>query len=121
MELSSAARSSLHQPSRPKRFRASLTNCGRRLTPEGDRDLTVITLKAMQFNALVGILPSEITNPQPIEVDLVLQVERAEKIDLKHILDYRLAYDAVAGVVTAGHVDLLEKMAESIGTEPATS
>jgi dihydroneopterin aldolase len=84
------------------------------LTPESDRDLTVVTLKAMQFNALVGILPSEITVPQPIEVDLVLSVERAEKIDAQHILDYRLAYDVVAGVVSAGHVDLLEKLAESI-------
>jgi dihydroneopterin aldolase len=81
-----------------------------------DRDLTVITLKAMQFNALVGILPKEITDPQPIEVDLVLNVERSEKIDAQHILDYRLAYDVVAGVVSAGHVDLLEKMAESIAS-----
>ena len=86
------------------------------MTPEDDRDLTVITLKGMQFNALVGILPSEITNPQPIEVDLVLSVERAEEIDAHHILDYRLAYDVVAGVVSAGHVDLLEKMAESIAS-----
>src|SRR5205809_999958 len=70
----------------------------------------------MQFNALVGILPGEITNPQPIEVDIVLSIERSEKIDAQHILDYRLAYDAVAGAVSAGHVDLLEKMAESIAT-----
>ena len=71
----------------------------------------------MQFNALVGILlPSEITNPQPIEVDLVLSVERSEMIDAQHILDYRLAYDVVAGVVSAGHVDLLEKIAESIAS-----
>lgn len=68
----------------------------------------------MRFNALVGILPSEITNPQPIEVDLVISVERSDKIDAHHILDYRLAYDAVAGVVSAGHVGLLEEMAESI-------
>ena len=86
------------------------------MIPESDGDLTLITLKAMQFDALVGILPNEITNPQPIEVDIVLTVERAERIDIQHILDYRLAYDVVAGVVSAGHVDLLEKMAESIAT-----
>jgi dihydroneopterin aldolase len=86
------------------------------LTPESDSDLTVITLKGMQFSALVGILPSEITSPQPIEVDLVLSVQRSAKIDAQHILDYRLAYDVVAGVVSAGHVDFLEKMAESIAS-----
>ena len=69
----------------------------------------------MRFDALIGILPHESDVAQPIEVDLSLTVRpSAGKIDTHVILDYRHAYDLVAGIVTAGHIDYLEEAAERI-------
>jgi dihydroneopterin aldolase len=67
-----------------------------------------ITLKAMRFHALVGILPHERVIAQPIEVDLRVSV--AEGVD---VVDYRGLYDLVAAVVTA-HTDYLEEIADRI-------
>ena len=78
---------------------------------------TVITLSAMRFDALIGVLDRELEVPQPIEVDLVLDVKRPRgKIDTQNILDYRRAYDLVAGVVLAGHIPYLEEAAERIAS-----
>lgn len=63
----------------------------------------------MRFDALIGILPNEHEAPQPIEVDLSLEVEG--------FLDYRHAYDLVAGVVTAGHIPYLEDAADRIASQ----
>ena len=35
-----------------------------------------IVLRAMRFQALVGILPHELTTPQPIEIDLMVHSAR---------------------------------------------
>ncbi len=79
---------------------------------------TVITLRAMKFDALIGILPHEAEVPQPVEVDMTLSVAATTgKIDTHNILDYRHAYDLAAGVVTAGHIDYLEEAADRIATD----
>jgi len=70
---------------------------------------TEITLRAMRFHALVGILPHEKTNAQPIEIDLTVMVGPGDDV-----VDYRRLYDATAGVITAGHIDFLEDIAEMI-------
>src|SRR4051812_15860730 len=70
---------------------------------------TEITLKAMRFHALVGILPHERTAAQPIEIDLIVGVGDGESV-----VDYRKLYDAVSGVVTNGHIDFLEEIAEQV-------
>ena len=81
----------------------------------GGNDETVITLRAMQFNARVGILAAEVDTPQLIEVDLVLGVARASgKIDTTNILDYRHGYDLVAGILGEEHIPYLEEVAERI-------
>ncbi len=88
------------------------------MTPDSPRRATVITLRAMKFDALIGILPHEAEEPQPIEIDLTLKVAAATgKIDKHNILDYRHAYDLAAGVITAGHIDYLEEAADRIATE----
>jgi dihydroneopterin aldolase len=71
--------------------------------------VTDITLKAMRFHALVGILPHERTSPQPIEIDLIVTVSDGESV-----VDYRRLYDATASVVTAGHIDFLEEIVERV-------
>ncbi len=85
------------------------------MTPESPGEETQITLRAMAFEARIGILPHEAEEPQPIEVDLVLYVKRPKgAIDTHSILDYRHAYDIAASVINAGHIPYLEQAAESI-------
>lgn len=75
----------------------------------------MITLRAMKFDALIGILPHEAEQTQPIEVDLSLTVRSPRgKIDTHDILDYRHAYKLVADTFSAGHIDYLEEAAERI-------
>ncbi len=78
------------------------------MTPEAAGDDTIITLRAMKFDARVGILPQELEVPQPVEVDLLLRVEG------RNIVDYRQAYDLVAKILSAGHIPYLEEVAERI-------
>lgn len=68
-----------------------------------------ITLQAMRFHALVGILPHERTIAQPIEIDLRVRVADGDVV-----VDYRALYDIVAGVVNAGPLDFLEQIADRI-------
>lgn len=68
-----------------------------------------ITLRAMRFHALVGILPHERIVAQPIEVDLRVRVSDGEGV-----IDYRALYDLTSAVFTAGPIDFLEQIAERI-------
>lgn len=68
-----------------------------------------VSLHAMRFHALVGILPHERTVPQPIEVDLAVRVAPGEAI-----IDYRALYQLAADVLGAGQIDFLEEVAERI-------
>jgi 7,8-dihydroneopterin aldolase/epimerase/oxygenase len=68
-----------------------------------------ITLQAMRFHALVGILPHERTVAQPIEIDLRVRVADGDVV-----VDYRALYDIVATVISAGPLDFLEQIADRI-------
>lgn len=70
---------------------------------------TRITLKSMRFHALVGILPHERTTAQPIEIDLMVAVGPGDSV-----VDYRRLHEAAAGVVSAGHIEFLETIAERV-------
>jgi len=70
-----------------------------------------ITLRAMRFHALVGILPHERELAQPIEVDVTAQVGEGDGI-----VDYRRMYDATASVFSHGPVDFLEEIAERVAS-----
>jgi 7,8-dihydroneopterin aldolase/epimerase/oxygenase len=75
------------------------------------RRSTEITLRAMRFHALVGILPHEHTTPQPIEIDLVATVGDGDSV-----VDYRRLYEATAAVISAGHIDYLEEIGERVAS-----
>ncbi|HET9426562.1 MAG TPA: dihydroneopterin aldolase [Gemmatimonadaceae bacterium] len=75
------------------------------------RASTEITLRAMRFHALVGILPHERMHPQPIEIDLVVTVGDGDAV-----VDYRRLYEATASVIASGHIDFLEDIAEQVAT-----
>jgi dihydroneopterin aldolase len=70
-----------------------------------------ITLRAMQFHALVGIVPHERTVPQPIEVDLAVRVDDGDSV-----IDYRELYDIVATVIAAAPIDYLEDIGDRVAT-----
>ena len=72
---------------------------------------TEILLRAMRFHALVGILPHERTNPQPIEIDLTVMVGPGDDV-----VDYRRLYDATAAIIGSGHIDFLEDVAEKVAS-----
>jgi dihydroneopterin aldolase len=72
---------------------------------------TEITLRAMRFQALVGILPHERTTPQPVEIDLTVTVTEGEGV-----VDYRRLYDVTAAVIGEGHIEFLEDIAEQVAT-----
>lgn len=71
--------------------------------------MTEIALQGMRFHALVGILPHERTTPQPIEIDLRVQVA-----DGDGIIDYRSLYEVAARVVDTGPIDFLEDLADRV-------
>jgi dihydroneopterin aldolase len=69
-----------------------------------------IALDGMRFHALIGILPHELTTPQPIEIDLRVRVSANAAV-----VDYRALYDATAEVIRRGHIDYLEEIADRVG------
>lgn len=80
----------------------------------------VIRLNGLRFHAIVGDLPHERTNPQPVEVDIEVESDlraAAASDSLADGLDYRVLHAAVAQAVggdreTAPH--LLETLAERV-------
>src|SRR3954468_15669068 len=68
-----------------------------------------VALSAMRFHALVGILPHERTTPQPIEVDL-----RVDVADGEGIVDYGALYAIVAGVLNSAPIDFLEEIGDRV-------
>jgi len=70
-----------------------------------------ITLRAMQFHAIVGILPHERELAQPIEIDL-----RVHVADGDTVIDYRDLYDIVRASVSEP-IDFLEQIAERVADD----
>lgn len=70
-----------------------------------------ITLRAMRFHALVGILPHEREIAQPIEIDVTARVGEGDGI-----VDYRRMYDATASVFSDGPIDFLEEIAQRVAS-----
>jgi len=68
-----------------------------------------ITLRAMRFHALVGILPHERELEQPIEIDVTARLGDGEGV-----VDYRRLYEATASVFSSGPIDFLEEIAERV-------
>lgn len=73
--------------------------------PSGGSSDVEITLRAMRFHGLVGILPHERDIPQPIEIDLTVTVAPGEGV-----IDYRELY-ALAANAVVGQTSFLEGLA----------
>jgi dihydroneopterin aldolase len=79
----------------------------------GDR----IELRGLRVTGRVGVLPIEIEQNQPLELDLDLALDLAsagESDDLADTVDYGAVCDAVERAVGAGHVSLLERLAARV-------
>jgi 7,8-dihydroneopterin aldolase/epimerase/oxygenase len=73
-----------------------------------------IELRGLRLLASVGVLPEERERAQPIELDIDLEVDvsaAAASDDLTDAVDYGAVVAEVERVLTAGHVDLLERQA----------
>ncbi|HVO34530.1 MAG TPA: dihydroneopterin aldolase [Gemmatimonadales bacterium] len=76
-----------------------------------------ITLRGMRFHTLVGLLPHEASIPQPLELDLTVQLslkQVGETDSPRALLDYRTLYKVVAETVGTSHHRLLEALCERI-------
>jgi dihydroneopterin aldolase len=76
--------------------------------PSGGASDVEITLHAMRFHGLVGILPHERDIPQPIEIDLTVTVAPGEGV-----IDYRELY-ALAANAVVGQTSFLEGLAARV-------
>ena len=70
---------------------------------------TTITLADMRFHVRVGILPHERELPQPLHIDVTVQVATNAAV-----LDYRELYAAVRDVVSGEPLDYLETVGGNI-------
>ena len=74
----------------------------------------ILTLTGLRFDANLGILESEKTAPQPIQVDAELSLGPQPLLphddDISHVLDYRKVRQIIIDECTAEHVNLLESL-----------
>ena len=74
----------------------------------------ILTLTGLRFDANLGILESEKTAPQPIQVDAELHLGPQPLMpsddDINHVLDYRKVRQIIITECTAEHVNLLETL-----------
>ena len=82
--------------------------------PHNTTGLQTLTLTGLRFDANLGILESEKTAPQPIEVDAELHLGSQPLLprddDIHHVLDYRRVRRIIIEECTAVHVNLLESL-----------
>lgn len=77
----------------------------------------VIELRGLRLAGVVGVLPHEQTQPQPLEVDIDLHLDMApagRSDSLDDTADYGVACDVAERVVTGGSFALLEALAERL-------
>lgn len=78
------------------------------------RGTQILTLTGLRFDANLGVLEHEKEAPQPIAVDVELnlgsQSLHPRDDDLTHVLDYRRVRSIVIEECTARHVNLLESL-----------
>ena len=74
----------------------------------------ILTLTGLRFDANLGILEHEKTDPQPIQVDAELNLGTQPLLpsddDINHVLDYRKVRKIIIEECTAEHVNLLETL-----------
>jgi dihydroneopterin aldolase len=74
----------------------------------------ILTLTGLRFDANLGILAHEKSEPQPIQVDAELNLGEQPLLprddDINHVLDYRKVRQIIIAECKAEHVNLLETL-----------
>ena len=74
----------------------------------------ILSLTGLRFNASLGILAHERTQPQPIQVDAELNLGPQALLptddDINHVLDYRKVRQIIIDECQSQHLNLLESM-----------
>lgn len=82
--------------------------------PEESLGQQRLTLTGLRFDANLGILSRERQAPQPIQVDVELNLGRQplqpRDDDITHVLDYRKVRQIIIDECTSDHVNLLESL-----------
>lgn len=77
-----------------------------------------ISLESLKLDARIGILPHELAMPQPIAVSAHLSLaafpEQRRPDDISEVLDYRKVRQLIIDEAAAGHINLIETLAERI-------
>lgn len=78
------------------------------------RGTQILELTGLRFDANLGILDSEKTKPQPIQVDAQLnlgtQALSPQDDEINHVLDYRRVRQIIIDECTERHINLLESL-----------
>jgi len=79
-----------------------------------NRGLQTLSLTGLRFDANLGILEHEKTDPQPIQVDAELNMGTQPLLpsddDISAVLDYRKVRKIIIDECTAEHINLLETL-----------
>ena len=76
-----------------------------------------VEISGLRANCIIGVDESERLEPQPVEIDIVLDVDLAAagaSDDLVHSIDYRSLAEAVVGAVESSSYLLIEALATRI-------
>jgi dihydroneopterin aldolase len=83
-------------------------------TMNSPRGTQILQLTGLRFDANLGILESEKTKPQPIQVDAELnlgtQPLSPQDDEINHVLDYRKVRQIIIDECTERHINLLESL-----------
>jgi dihydroneopterin aldolase len=89
-------------------------------TPDADRGQRVVFLRGLELMARLGVHPHEKAAPQRIRLtaELLVQDEsapdRVGSDELRRVVDYQRLVELARAIVGAGHVLLVETLAERI-------
>ncbi len=79
-----------------------------------NRGVQILSLTGLRFDANLGILEHEKTDPQPIQVDAELNLGTQPLLpsddDITHVLDYRKVRKIIIDECTTEHINLLETL-----------
>ena len=81
---------------------------------QGNQGNQTLNLTGLRFNANLGILESEKTQSQPIQVDAELNLGAQPLLpsddEINHVLDYRKVRQIIIEECTERHINLLESL-----------
>ena len=85
-----------------------------RHNPEGSR-LRRVFVRDLVLGASIGVYKHERRATQPVRINIDLAVDDDPVgDDVRNVVDYQKVIDGVAAIVDAGHINLVETLAERV-------